>query len=517
MKLIKLVPVAAVSMILLISIMLFTLGIEQWHIYQSAQAKPYAVQFIYDAMIVVEKISFERGPANGLLGDEDRPDPVKRERWNSARAASDAAIAKLKESLAYNSQLDGSDVEQALNKTQILLHKARYDVDRVAHLPKRERTQERIMTEAVHSMFDVIPAATETVTLLMQKANQVYGQLPNAISAAQLASELRDCAGRLGSQFTYALTDQKPMGPNEIQAIQILRGRIEELRSLIELQARQDNSDPRIVMAVGEMEEHYFGKSLNFATSMEKLSYERRPYNIDTAQFAALYVPGMGSIVKLRDVFISITLEDAQTETLNARRRLIERSLVDGFIVLAVTLIFSVIHRRIIHALSEISQSLIRLARGDLNIEVSKSKCDHELGEIFNAICLLRDNGIERKQFELEQKRLIDELETSEIYQVALINELEQRVQQQTALLKHVILELENSLYSISDDLHIPLHVLHPIIQILALQNNEGNIENSHEHLASLQICVNKLESLLAKLHELSKNAKNYGSVTARR
>lgn len=503
MKLVKLVPITAILIALLIGMMLLIVEVEQWHRYQSAQEREYAIQLIRDAMTVVEKISFERGPANGVLGDEDQPDSVKQERLHNARAVSDAAIAKLQYSLELDSKLHGIDIEQALYKTKILLIKARSDVDSVARLPKRERTQERIMTGAVYSMFNVIPAAVETVTLLMQKADQVCGPLPNAVSKAQLANELREYAGRLGSQFTHALTKQTPLMRTEAQAIHLLRGRIEELRSLIELPVRLDKADPRAVTAVAEMEQNYFDKSLNFAASMERLSYERHPYNIDTAQFAALYVPGMGSIVKLRDVFISIALEEAQAETVNARESLIERSLVGGFIVLTVTLIFFVIHRRIIHPLFKIAQALNSLAHGDLNTEIPKSKRDDEIGDIFNAICMLRDNYTERRKLELERQRLIDELETSEIHQVALINELEQRMLQQTALLKHSVRGLENSLYSVANDLHTQLHVLHPIIRILSLQNNEESTENFHKHSGSLHICVKKLESSLAMLHEL--------------
>ena len=48
-----------------------------------------AMGLVNRALVAAEKVSFERGPANGVLGDGDRRDSAKLARLVKARAVSD--------------------------------------------------------------------------------------------------------------------------------------------------------------------------------------------------------------------------------------------------------------------------------------------------------------------------------------------------------------------------------------------------------------------------------------------
>jgi diguanylate cyclase (GGDEF)-like protein len=412
MRLTRLFAISTIVLITLIGLMLSRIIFIEWSGYQSSRAGLDAMQLAYKAMVIAEKVSFERGPTNGVLGDGDTPDPAKRERLRLARAASDAAIADL--TAAMGSGVGGRAVEaaQALQKAQSQLTAARQEVDQVARLQKGSRLPERVMG-AVHQMFNVIPLLMEAVTILSRDAEAIYPQFSDSLVGARLAAELREQAGRLGSQFTAALTDQKPLAEAEQQAIHVLRGRIEQLRILIELPTHTRETDGRILAAVREMEQRYFGEGLNFIAGVERLSAQGKPYGMDTAQFAARYVPEMSSIVQLRDVLISIAIEGGQTRKLQARDNLIWISLLGGATMLVVALIFLVIRRRVVGPLFATTRVLVDIAQGNLGAEVPQATHQDEIGDMLSAVAALKAGSIEKLRLEVERQQLIEDLRQS--------------------------------------------------------------------------------------------------------
>ena len=276
MKLTRLFTITTVVLISLLGLMLTRIIFDEWRAYRSSQAGLEAMQVAYKAMVIAEKVSFERGPANGVLGDADTPDPAKRERLRQAREVSDAAIADLLQAMSANSALRAGDAVRAMQKARALLAAARLEVDQVGQLKRTARAPERVMG-AVHQMFDVIPVVMEAVTLLSRDAEEIYPQFSDSLVGARLAAELREYAGRLGSQFTAALTEQKPLAESEQQAIQMLRGRIEQLRILIELPTHTRETDERILAAVLDMEQRYFDDGLGFIAGVERLRRSSGP------------------------------------------------------------------------------------------------------------------------------------------------------------------------------------------------------------------------------------------------
>jgi diguanylate cyclase (GGDEF)-like protein len=358
-------------------------------------------------MVLAEKVSFERGPANGVLGDADTPDAAKRARLAQARAVSDATMNDLVATL--NAQGRHDQAMQAVQKAQAQLTAARKEVDLVSALPRANRQPERVMG-AVHEMFDVIPVIMEAVTILSRDAEEAYPRYADALVGARLAAELREYAGRLGSQFTAALTEQKPLGEVEKQGIQVLRGRIEQLRILIELPTHTRETDERILEAVREMEQRYFGDGLAFVAEVERASVEKRPYGMDTAEFAARYVPDMASIVQLRDVLISMAIEGSQKRNAEARRTLLSMALVGVGALLVVAAVFLAIRQRVLRPLLGTTRVLVDIARGNLDTEVPPAERGDEIGDMLRAVAALKLSSQERRRLEEERDNLIGEL-----------------------------------------------------------------------------------------------------------
>src|ERR1700749_42889 len=95
MKLTRLFAITTLVLVSLIGLMLSRIIFAEWSAYQSSRIGLEAMQVAKKAMVLAEKVSFERGPTNGVLGDADRPDPAKRARLRQVRSDSDAAMGDL--------------------------------------------------------------------------------------------------------------------------------------------------------------------------------------------------------------------------------------------------------------------------------------------------------------------------------------------------------------------------------------------------------------------------------------
>lgn len=252
MSLTRLFTISTIVLFALVVALFSRILFSEWHAYQNSTEGLEAVGAARLALVVAEKASFERGPTNGVLGSA-APDPAKQARLRRARGVTDAAIRDLRNAIERAPGLPHRDEALASSRrTQELLTAARADVDRTAALPTRARTPNLLMG-TVNEMFDVIPVAMQAATSLSRDAEDVYPQFSDALVAARLAADLREYAGRLGSQFTAALTQQKPLAERERFEIVAMRGRLAELRQLIELRTKTADTDPRIVTAEQRM------------------------------------------------------------------------------------------------------------------------------------------------------------------------------------------------------------------------------------------------------------------------
>ncbi len=407
MRLTRLFAIIVVVLVAMVSLLLTRILYAEWSKFHASRAGLATLQVARKAMVATEKISAERGPTNGVLGDGDPPEPAKLERLVQARAASDTAVRAVLDALERNPGRRGAEAAQILRDAQALLATARQDVDRVSSLRLPDR-QPMMVMGAVYQMFNVIPVTLEAVTVLSKEAQDIYPEFSDSIAGARMATELRDYAGQLGSQFTAALTGSKPLTAAEQQAIQELRGRIDQLRKLIKLPTLIRGTHPRIPEAVQHMEQRFFGEGLNFVRGVELVSAQQRPYNMDTAQFAARYVPEMKSIVDLRDVLITLAMEGAQARHDEARRTMAWAMLV-GVVILA-TLALVIIHlrRRIVRPLLTTTQALVALSRGDLQADVPRSARPDEIGDMLLALDAFRVSSIEKARLEVALRESSD-------------------------------------------------------------------------------------------------------------
>ncbi|MBJ7310163.1 diguanylate cyclase [Rugamonas sp. CCM 8940] len=411
MKLTRLFAVSIAVLALLSGAMLGHIVLTEWNNYRAAADGLRMLELVQKSMLATEKLSAERGPANGLMGDGLPHRALRVQRLADAREASDRALADLRTCIDAGPAPSAAALA-TLRRVQPALLAARRTVDQLAALEQAQRPPAEL-TAAVEQMFALVPIIMETVNEFSRSSEQRYPQFAVIQQNARFAVELREYAGRLGSQLTAALAGRQPLDDTAQRQIQFIEGRIEQLRQLIKLPTNSVAADPRLLVAVRAMEQRYFGDGLALVAEMVRASRAGLPYQMDTGQFAERYVPTMTPILRVRDVLLEASLEQARQAYDTAQRQLLLACATGALTLLVLTVLVLIVRRRVIRPLLWATRALVNLSNGDLASEVRGTGRRDEVGDLLRALVALRAGALDKQRLEQERQHLIEELRRS--------------------------------------------------------------------------------------------------------
>ncbi len=373
-----------------------------------------AMQRTYLGMKVAEKASAERGPAIPVLNDTEPADPAKRARLLEFRHVTDTAFDEALAALVGNEDPASQSARGQLGEARQQLALARAEVDRVAALPHAQRSApgQRLTRRPIDLMFAAIDTVLAGVTAQSAAAEAIYPELTMPLVGARYAAELREYAGRLGSQFTAPLATGQPLGREEQRDIPMLMGRIEQLRQLISQQARARRADAPLQAAITEMETQYFGTGLPFIRLVTERGLTGQSYGMDSAAFIAAYVPAMKSIVTLRDALFANARDAAHAHVAAARRDMAINTGL-GLAVLGIELtVFLLIRHRVLLPLLRGTRAMNAIRQGrELPDRAMAPVTRHdEIGDMQRAVTALHEATQRRRALEAEREQLIAQL-----------------------------------------------------------------------------------------------------------
>ena len=396
----------AIVLVPVLSLSCWLLGYA-WLAYGRADDAARSFQALRMALLVMEKVSAERGPTNGVLG-EDLPLPAERlAALHRVRTASDEHLAQLLDTLRpEHCPACATDVD-AVRRAQADLASARQNIDRLIAEPLRSRDSHEL-ANAVDRMIAVIPEFLPVVNIRTASITRGDPDVLNCLTLARLSADLREYAGQLGSRLTGALAMHRMLTADEQYAIERTQGRIDQLRAMI---------DTRVVGrpgldqdAIEALTTQYFGDGLNYLQRVRNQASQPGGVGISTGQFAERYVPTMRAITDFRDSVLRLAEDDIREH----RRAMLLVLLGSAGAVLSVlgalawmTISF---RRHVVGPFVNATRLIDAIARGDLGVHIPAGFARHEIRAMFDAIRVLRVNSIERRRLEVERAHLMQEL-----------------------------------------------------------------------------------------------------------
>jgi diguanylate cyclase (GGDEF)-like protein len=406
----RLLRLLALALAMTMLVLLARVAHTAWRNHGQASTAQQGVQHLRVALQAAERVSRERGPANGVLGDVGPPTAPRAAALAEARAHTDRAFEALRQVVSgVGSDPARRGPREQFEAGRAALVQARARVDSVAAVPRDQRNPDHIRA-AVDSMVAIVPTLAPAVALLANDAQQAYPELGDAVQGARLSAELREYAGLLGSHFTAALARQRPFTGTERAQIERTRGRIDELRFLVGLQVERPGQTPEVVAAWNRVQTHYFQQAQGLLAAVITAGEGSGRYGMDAAGFAAAYVPDMNTMFELRDVLLA----EADVRAAAARSRaetefgVVAAGATVGLavLVLAITLV----QRRVVGPLVGTAGALRALARNELDAELPRSPADDEMAAVIDAVRALQQHIAQRQALERERDALIERL-----------------------------------------------------------------------------------------------------------
>lgn len=410
-RLFWLISVALMSLFLLLTVGQVA---TQWNVYLRGADSVEIVRHLQLAMRVMEMVSIERGPTNGLLGASQAETPAAQARLAQARLNSDQSIAALLDALQHYRHPHRNYAAIAANIVALRtdLAAARQNVDKLAQSPLAARHSEQI-ANAVNRMIALIARPLLTTTDLSAIAINADPMLRDGIASARLAASLREYAGQIGSEFTAAIATRRALRSDEIIAISKLTGRAEQMRFILDLQLRSYKSDGALRAALDEVDTVYFGEGLPILNRLIEIGLKSGDYGMSTGVLATRYVPKMKSIVTLRDEIMAEVLDGARERTQHAGLVLLIAIALAAAALAVFYLLLRTIHNRVVTPVLESTHLFVALANGELDTPIPAPHGVVEISNLFRAMAVFKDSCIARISLEKEREALITQLQAT--------------------------------------------------------------------------------------------------------
>ncbi|WP_231890109.1 sensor domain-containing diguanylate cyclase [Ralstonia solanacearum] len=381
----------------------------EWLAYLRADDALRSFRSLRAALQAMEKVSAERRPTNGVLGEDAPVAASHQTALLRARQDSDGHLAQLLDILRpEHCPGCAADLDTARH-LQAGLAAARANVDQLIGLPLAQRGDTAVQ-DAVHRMIAVIPEFHPIVTARTSSVAHGDADALNCLILARLAADLREQAGQLGSRFTGALAMRRGLADHERLAIERTRGRIDQLRAMID--SRLANHAGLSPAAFAQLNAEYFDDGLRYVDAVQALAGRPGGVKISTTEFAEHYVPTMRAITGFRDSVLGLAEGEIRAHRQTTLLVLAGTALAEVLLLAALAWIIASFRRHVVGPFAQATRIIDAIAGGDLSQPIPAASAHRETRAMFKALQVLRVNSLERMRLEHERARLMEELAT---------------------------------------------------------------------------------------------------------
>jgi len=398
--------------------------------YTEAEANLVSLQQLRLTFELANLVSAERGPANSLLG-ADSADAQEQRRLAAQLAVARQRVDAATQHLQSVFQTDPRVVDETprLHEARRRLQTARAAVDRVAALPRSERSAEEV-DHAISSMFAVYDRLQALTSVQISDLAAADREAAIPAMQGQILIDLREHGGRLASNVMAPLAVPGAWREPQVRAAQQTEGRLLELWRLATSHESVFRSEPTLSWHWDMARRQFFGQSLPM---VEQLIDDGRrgvspPWT--AAEFTTRYVPTLQSLEALRDGYLGVSIARFEhTRNKEAVRLAVLAATALGTLLL-LALALRIAHVQILRPLLQAQAQVIQIASDTPGAEQHATHPMAEMQRLFDAIEVLRAKSHQRSALTRELRELAD---TDQLTGLLNRRSLEERVRRRHA------------------------------------------------------------------------------------
>ena len=397
---IKTILPATISVIAALS-----LGTAGWTTYHAWSERQMAAEFLelnaaaQQLLDATSGLALERTLSVVALGGAqpvaaERRDEIAKHRAQAVKALEDGkgVLSKVPAIEAIQDPLKKS--QQDITKLEAL--RADADGNLAKPLSGRNRDATRDLAPTLTSLIDHVTALRQSLESISQPPQAELVQL---VQLRALSADMAEFAERERTLIAEFIRSGRPATADSMRIQAGLWGRVEAAWSSIQGFRVRLDQQPQLAKAVDGVSET-FVKGFQEPRDGVLRGAGSGFYPMNTDEWVKASSLAIGSIHALEGELNRITRETAERFLADSGWRMIQAAAVFGISLLVALFGFWIAIGRIVSPLASLTQSMTRLAAGDLDTQIEGSARKDEIGAMARAVEVFKQNAIERERLQ---------------------------------------------------------------------------------------------------------------------
>lgn len=347
-------------------------------------------------------LAAERGVTNAALAS---PMPA------DARVTGQIARLREEADLALRSALDKVRADADFSGKDALLGRVRKDADSLAAMRNEVDRQLAQLGTARDATVAQRWVPTATALVVSSQELRVAAQVvpSTALARTQILLDLKQAmwvmsefAGRERAMIGGLIGRGAHIDSAALAALAEYRGRLEQSWSLVEAYAARDFANPLVLTAMATARAEFFGTFEGVRGGVYAAGSTGQPYPLKSEQWVDAATRGIDSLLTLS----SAVGQAATNYTLQVENQGRNGVIVSVAVLLLVALVgsaaFWIVVFRVVRPIQSLTDTMSRLAGGDLEVVIPSADRRDEIGQMARAVEVFRDAGLENRRLEAE-------------------------------------------------------------------------------------------------------------------
>ncbi len=332
-------------------------------------------------------------------------EPSEATRLQSMFQAEMPALKALAERLGTIEFADSASLRPSLQQSIATLSRLQPEAWDALHKPKAERSNPEALAKQYWdeetALLDTLDKISTAITASIKRDDAFVDEM---MELKQLAWMVRNVAGDASLMISVSTTNGK-MTPEITQKFTAWDGGSDALWSAV-LDASSGAALPaRVKAAIDKAQQQYFGAEYKATRGrmLKALQAGEKP-EMTATQWAPYTVGHLATLLGVADAAIEAAKEHAAAQHGTA---MLDLSLQLGLLTLAIAVstgAFLAVGHRVVTPLHKIRDARLRVAGGDLTVEVGFADRRDEIGALSGALATFKQNAVEKARIEEEQR-----------------------------------------------------------------------------------------------------------------
>lgn len=345
--------------------------------------------------------SNERSLTNAALNNSTLPSAEDISRITNTRKESDAIFEEAKVHLShlefYNKQALMAELDIAFKEIETLRAQANENFNK----PQIFRNA-KLLKKWTPAMNDFIVLTQDIRFAITKEVAKDDADLARQAQMKHFIWLMREYTDREKSLISALLTSSRSINEERVQTLSRLKSKVETAWNVISKLA--PGSPGAIIAAKQQVEKSFFGRFEEIQNEVFQAGINGEPYPISAEEWDVEATAAINSLLALQST--------SKEESAAYVKKLVTKAnstLVLQLAILLVSLTIALggvytVTKKICAPLSSMTESMIKMSEGELDVKIPHAKSANELGMMGKAMQIFRSNALERLKLEEEQK-----------------------------------------------------------------------------------------------------------------